>query len=65
LLRPMSRSGTIKLLRQNQAHVVASDCHNSTGRAPNLAAAMEILRKKLEAQQVEALIRCGDELAGE
>ena len=65
LLRPMVRGGTMKLLRQNQANVVASDCHNCGSRAPRLTAAMDLLRRKLGAQQAELLIRCGDQLVGE
>ena len=65
LLRPMVRGGAMKLLRQNQAHVVASDCHNCGSRAPRLAAAMDLLRRKLGTQQTELLVQCGDQLAGE
>ena len=64
LLHPMVRGGAMKLLRQNQAHLVASDCHDCTKRPPNVAAAMAVLRKKLGADSVNQLIRRGDELAG-
>ena len=63
LLHPLARSGAMKLLRQDQAHVVASDCHDGTNRVPNLAAAMHLLRKKLGDSPVETLIRRADELS--
>lgn len=63
LLRPMARGGAMKLLRQNQTCVVASDCHNCTSRVPNLMKATALLRKKLGAQQTDMLIRYGDQLA--
>lgn len=65
LLHPMARGGAMKLLRQNQARVVASDCHNCGSRAPRLAAAMDLLRRKLDPQKTELLIQCGNQLTGE
>lgn len=65
LLHPMARGGAMKLLKQNQAHIVASDCHDCVKRPPNVAAAMDVLRKKLGEGSVNKLIRRGDELAGE
>ena len=64
LLHPFARGGAMKLLRQNQAHLVASDCHDCTKRPPNVAAAMAVLRKKLGEDSMNQLIRRGDELAG-
>ena len=65
LLRPFARGGAMKLLRQGQAHVVASDCHRRTGRTPNLGEAMDLLRRKLDPGQLELLIQNSDRLAGE
>lgn len=47
LLRPLARGRVLKMLRQGQAQIVASDCHNCGNRAPNLAAAMQMVHKKL------------------
>ena len=62
LLRPFARSGAMKLLQRNLSCVVASDCHRSAGRAPNLEAAMDLLRRKLGNSEAEAMIRRADEL---
>ena len=63
LLRPIARGGAMKLLRQGQAHVVASDCHRCVGRIPNLAAATDLLRRKLGNSETEIIIRRADELS--
>lgn len=65
LLYPLARGGAMKLLRHGQACVVASDCHNCVKRPPNMAAAMELLRKKLGEDSVNTLIRRGNKLVGE
>lgn len=62
LLHPLTRGRALKLLRQGQAHIVASDCHNCESRGPNLAAAMQVLNRKLEAAQVEHILRYTDHL---
>ena len=63
---PIYEEGTVpKLLRRNEAQIVASDCHDCVRRPPNVAAAMDVLRKKLGEDSVNRLIRRGDELAGE
>lgn len=64
LLRVMGRSGALKLLKNRQAHLLASDCHNCDRRAPTLAAAVSVARRKLGDERAEALLRCADELAG-
>ena len=60
---PLLRRQLIKLLRGNQIHLIASDCHCADTRPPNLKMAMDVVRKKLGDQRVEELICCGDELA--
>ena len=65
LLHPMARGGAMKLLKNNQAQIVASDCHDCVKRPPNVAAALDVLRKKLGEDSVNRLIRRADELAGE
>ncbi|MDD6188463.1 MAG: hypothetical protein PUB32_02640 [Clostridiales bacterium] len=47
LLHPLNRGRVLKLLRERQAQLIASDCHNTTSRPPNLGPAMEIVKKKL------------------
>jgi len=55
LLRPLSRGRALKLLRQGQARIVASDCHNCERRRPNLAQAMEVVRSRLGAAEAERI----------
>ena len=62
LLRPLMRREAIKLLKNGQAHLVATDCHDCTQRAPVLAAAMEVVGKKLGRQCVRELCACADGL---
>lgn len=62
LLHPLTRGGVIKLLRQGRGFLLASDCHDCIQRPPNLATAMEVVRRKLGDQLAEMLIRCGDAL---
>lgn len=60
LLQPFSRG--MKLLRQGKAHLVASDCHNTGKRPPNLGPAMEAVARKLGSDRRTALCRRADKL---
>lgn len=40
----------LKLLQSGLAHFIASDCHNTQGRSPNLKYAMDYLKAKLESE---------------
>jgi len=62
LLRPLARGRALKLLREGQGRIVASDCHNCGSRAPNLAQAMEIVRRKLGQAPAEGIARETDRL---
>lgn len=62
LLRPLMRREAIRLLKNGQAHLVASDCHDRTRRGPVLAAAMEVVEKKLGGHCVRELCGCADAL---
>ena len=46
-LNPRTKGIAMKLLRKGQIHLVGSDCHNLTDRAPNLGPALEQIRKRL------------------
>ena len=54
----------MKLLKNHQAHILASDCHNTGKRPPNIKDAMDVVSKKMGDQQVERLIHYADEVAG-
>lgn len=60
----MSRGRGLKLLRQC-AHVVASDCHDLTGRKPNLGEAMELIEKKLGSHVTKIMDENARSLVGE
>ena len=47
LLHPLHRRQVLRMLRKGEAQIVASDCHNLTNRPPNLAAAMQVVERKL------------------
>lgn len=60
LCRPFSRG--MKLLRKGQAHLVASDCHNTDRRPPDLKQGMETVKRKLGDRQAASLNRRADKL---
>ena len=64
LLRPLARREAMKLLKNGQGHLLASDCHNCKERMPNLAAGMDVVRKKLGTQYAEELCDCAERLVG-
>lgn len=59
---PLTRGKAMKLLRREQAHLLASDCHNAIDRTPNLKEAVDIVGKKLGVRRAEELIRCAEAL---
>lgn len=64
LLRPLARGRALKMLRQGQAQIVASDCHNCETRVPNLAAAMKVVQEKLHAAQTEKILQAAEGFIG-
>lgn len=46
-INPMTRSLAMRLLRQDRIHLLGSDCHNLTTRAPNLDQAVRLIEKRL------------------
>jgi protein-tyrosine phosphatase len=47
----------LKLLSEGKIHLLGSDSHNMEKRAPNMAAAFDVIEKKLGAETVERLCR--------
>lgn len=41
------RRATLNMLKRNQAHILASDCHNLTTRAPNLKSGFDAVKRLL------------------
>lgn len=46
-LRSSTASFALRLLRQGKIHLLGSDCHNLTDRAPNLGAAAQAIERRL------------------
>ena len=66
MLHTFGKRTLIKWMKNHQAHVMASDCHNLTSRAPNLAAGLEAVKKALGQETMERLIDNADRIvAGE
>lgn len=64
LLQVLGRGPAIKMLRKRKTFLLASDCHSCGRRPPNLAAATEVVRRKLGDDSAERLIAVAKELAG-
>ena len=47
LLHALQQGRALKLLRKHQAQLIASDCHDTVRRPPNLGPAMDAVRRKL------------------
>lgn len=64
LLRPLMRRRALRMLREGSAHLIASDCHNTSSRPPNLGAAMEQAARHLDAAAYDRLQRAPESLLG-
>lgn len=65
LCHPIVRGKALALLKHRQAHLLATDCHNMAGRAPEWEHALEIARRKLGDRRTEELLRFAWELTEE
>lgn len=63
LLHTLSRGKELSLLRERQVQFIASDCHNTTTRPPNLGPALKVVAAKLGEGKVESMVRRSAELA--
>ncbi len=59
----MTRHRAMGLLRNGKVHYIGSDCHNMVKRAPNIAEAVEVIRKKHGNNAIEGIIINGRALA--
>lgn len=48
----------LRMLRKNQIHLLGSDCHNLTDRAPNLGAAVKVVSKRLGQEALTRIQNC-------
>ncbi len=52
----------LKLLQKGNIHVIGSDCHNRTSRAPNMGEAAELIRAKLGKQYIDKICSNGQSI---
>jgi len=63
LLHTLRRSSGLKMLRERQVQCLASDCHNTTIRPPNLGPALQVVRQKLGEETAASVSRWTDAVA--
>lgn len=64
LLRWNTRRQAMKLFKNGQAHLLGSDCHNTSTRPENLAEGRNMLEKKIGPQVLRSMDRLGKTLLG-
>lgn len=52
-------SMAMRMLRSGKIHLLGSDCHNLSDRKPNLAAAVSLIEKRLGADPIQHIAKCG------
>lgn len=62
MLHFFTRRQALSLLRSHQTRLLISDCHGVKDRAPNMGAALEMIRKKMDAETVKSISWHTDEL---
>lgn len=62
LIPMFGRKKWLEMFRQKRAHLLGSDAHNLTDRAPNLGAARDIIKKKLGAKALDETDLCATKL---
>lgn len=62
LLSVWQRRPYLKMLQENSAHLLGSDCHNMSARSPNLLAARKVVENKLGKQVLYRVDQCGEHL---
>lgn len=56
-LERRSRGLALKLLKRDQIHLLGSDCHGLQHRVPNLSSCIDILRKNVGKNRIDAILR--------
>lgn len=62
LLHWKTKGLALKLFREEKAHLLGSDCHNTGSRPQNLAAGRKIIEQKLGRQRLDQMDRLGREV---
>ena len=60
-----TRHKALKLLREGRIHLLGTDCHNMTSRAPRMAEARALIRKRLGDETLEEIDALGEALLAE
>ena len=60
-----TRRKALRLLREGRIHLLGSDCHNTTSRAPHMAEARETIRRRLGEEILDEIDSLGRELLAE
>ena len=64
LLDWRQRGKMIKMVKNEQVHLLGSDCHGMRHRPPNLGEGREVLIRKLGQEYLDRIDRCSEELVG-
>ena len=54
-LRTSTRRMALRMLEKDQIHLLGSDCHNLSSRAPNLGAAVQVIERHLGKQAIHRI----------
>lgn len=54
-LRPSTKGMALRMLKNNQVHLLGSDCHNLTSRPPNLGEAVKVIDKKFGPMMIDKI----------
>jgi protein-tyrosine phosphatase len=64
LLDWRQRGKMLKMIKNEQVHLLGSDCHGMRHRPPNLDEGREVLRRKLGQECLDRIDRCSEDLIG-
>lgn len=57
-LRRSTRAMALRMLRNEQIHLIGSDCHNLTTRPPNLGDALDVIKHNLGQSALDHICQC-------
>ena len=60
-----TRRKALKMLKEGRIHLLGTDCHNMSSRAPRMAEARELIRKRLGDETLEEIDALGEALLAE
>ena len=63
-LRTSTRRMALRMLQANRIHLLGSDCHNMSSRQPNLAAAVDVIQKRLGQEELDRISSFEREILG-